>query len=237
MVIDTLRLPSNGLLGVPAEVKVKAMTGLELNMVYSSLSDASINKIIERVTEPSLNPDLLCDEDKGAILYYTRVLTFGDEIDQQLKCPHCGKIHKVTARYSEFNMVYLEEFDNIITLPNGDMIYKRVPNAEIQKEIDYFKEKNSVGPLNSYLLYLLARIEKVVTSTETISNRLLIFNYLADLKGQWFGIIVDEIDTKFGLDVSFLAECPDTGNDFLGVVGINADFFRESNNNVSMGNA
>ncbi|MCK9517371.1 MAG: hypothetical protein M0Q87_15210 [Ottowia sp.] len=236
MVIDTLRLPSNGMLGVPQEIEVKALTGKELNMVYSSLSDASINEIIRRITVPSLDPLTLCDEDKGAILYFTRLLTFGNDITQFLKCPHCGKVHEVVAHYSDFIMHYLDDFTSTFNLDNGDKVYKRIPTAEIQKEIDYFKEKHSVGSLDSYLLYLLARIEKVVTSKgETISNRLLLFHYLGDLPGKSFGDIVENIKTQFGLEVTFPAECPETDREFLGVVGINADFFRFSNSNVPLG--
>ena len=235
MIIDKLKLPSNGLLGVPKEINVKALTGRELNMIYSSLSDASVNEVIKRITEPQMDPDLLCDEDKGAILYFSRLLTFGENIDQFFKCPHCGQIHKQTVRYSDLTVNYLEEFDSVIELGNGDKVYKRVPTQEIQNEINQFKEKNNIDAFDSYLLYLLARIEKVVTPNEIINNRFLLFNYLGDLHGKEFAKIMDNIEVNFGLDVTFRAFCPNTKLEFVGVVGINADFFRESNNNLSEG--
>lgn len=230
MVIEKFKLPSNGLLGAPAEVKIKAMRGRELNMVYSSLSDASIDKIIERVTDPSLDPEELCDEDKSAILYYTRLLTFGEYIDQHMKCPHCGGIHKVSANYSEFVLTLLEE-DNlkVVHLDNGDELHRRVPTPKIQKEIELFKKRYEVDVLDSQLLLMMTRIDKIVKEDgTTIRNLKMLFDYLADLEGRIFGDIIDNIDIKFGLNTTFEIECPETLLTFKGVTGINADFFRKS---------
>lgn len=233
MAIEKLRLPSNGILGVPEMVSVKSLTGKELGILYTSLSDAAIDEVIKNITTPNIDPNILSDEDKFAILFLARELTLGSSFEQHIRCPHCGNIHKYVLDHSEFNTIYLEDFNNEILLPNGDIIIKRIPTSNIMEDINFFKERNNVDQLDSFLLYLLARISKVKQSSGTeISNQRLIFDYLANLEGSSFVEIIDKIDTKFGVDMTFIRECPTTHEDIVGVLGINADFFRVPINNI-----
>ena len=46
---DKYILPSNGMLGYPKYVTIRAMTGRELSMVYSTLNEAVINEVITKL--------------------------------------------------------------------------------------------------------------------------------------------------------------------------------------------
>lgn len=233
MIIDKLKLPSNGLLGVASEIGVKAMTGAQLTKVYSSLSDESIDSIIREVTVPSLDPKELCDEDKTAILYFTRLLTFGDTMIHYFKCPVCESVHRYEISYNDLSVTYLKEASHTIELSNGDKLHIRIPTQAIHQSIELFRDKHKVSPFDSYILYIMSRVSKVEKNDgSNISSQFELFNYLKDLPGNVFGEIPDIIDIKFGLNTTAKVECPKTHADFMGVLGINADFFRNNNRAV-----
>jgi uncharacterized C2H2 Zn-finger protein len=231
---DKYILPSNGMLGYPKYVTIRAMTGRELSMVYSTLNEAVINEVITNVIEPKISIDLLCDEDRAFILHSTRVLTFGRDVVQVLRCPFCGEIHSYKLDYSNFNIKYLESEEDasgIYKLDNGDEIKKRVPSTERFNEIAAYKEKYNVPAYDAFLLLQVAKVDYIKESTtgRRIKPIAEIMDYLANLPGDIFMDITEFLDTKFGLDTTFTVECEGCQNTLTGGLGITADLFRKHN--------
>jgi ribosomal protein S27E len=230
--IEKVILPSNGLLeGIPKEVTVRGMKGREISTLFSSLTDAAIEAIISNVVTEDLNIDLLPDQDKLFILHRTRILTFGTEVEQAVRCPQCGKIHNYVINYDDLELHLLEEADltSEITLGTGDIISKRVPNKRVWDEINTYKDKIKIDPGMSYALLKAAMIEKINGKKKSISE---IIEFLDNLPGNEFVKLTNQLEFKFGLDTTFEIECESCGSTFTGGLGINADLFREPDKNL-----
>lgn len=224
--IDKLVLPSNGLIPeIPREVTVRAMQGDELSTLYSSLTDASIEEVIQSVTKEKLNPDILCDEDKAAILHKTRRLTFGDIVQQTQVCPHCQKVHTYEIDYNDFEFTELDIdlFKTEITLSNGDKVTRRLPNKEILQDIEVAKKRRPLKKGEMFNVLLFSKIETVNGKRLTLLEGL---EWLSNLKGTDWVLLSKMLDIRFGLNVSYVVECPNCELAFTGGLGINADLFR-----------
>lgn len=231
---DKYILPSNGFLGYPREVTIRAMNGRELSMAYSILNETTIDEIIYNVIEPKIEVSQLCDEDKAFILHSTRVLTFGHKIDQVLRCPFCGEIHTYTIDYRDLETTYLEseeQTSGLFTLPNGDEIKKQIPTSARFSEINLYKTKHNIPAYDSFLLLQVAKIEyiKVKEDARRIRSITELMDYLANIPGNDFMDVAEFLDVKFGLNTTFEAECKGCGTTLTGGIGITADLFRKSN--------
>lgn len=223
--VKKIQLPSNGLVGeTPAEVTIRGMKGREISTLYSSLTEAAIEEIIKEVTNPSLNPDDLCDEDKSVILHETRRLTFGDEVEQSLRCPICGKIHKYVISYDDLNFVLLDEdkMAEVLTTKGGKRITRRVPTKKDWTAIHRHKEKRNLPDTYAFLLLQISKINTIDNKKPSI---LEMVEYLENLPGKELLEIVEFLDNNFGLDTTYKVECNFCHTDFTGGIGINADLF------------
>jgi hypothetical protein len=227
--IDNVKLPSNGLIdNVPSEVQVRGMKGREISTLYSSLNEAAIEDVIRNVTTPSLQPDILCDEDKKCILHKTRVLTFGNEIEQSLRCPFCGNIHTYIIDYDNFNFVLLDEdiLSKTVVMSDGKVITKAIPTKASWDAIHRYKDKRNLPDTYAFLLLQAARIGTIDGKHIGMSD---LIEYLENLPGNELVNLSKALDIKFGLDTTFKVECNSCHTDFTGGIGINADMFRKPN--------
>jgi hypothetical protein len=224
--IEKKILPSNGILDyIPKEVVIRGMKGREISTLFSSLSDAAIDDIIKNVVEPALDPNELCDEDKLFILHQTRVLTFGTEVQQTLRCPFCGHIHNYVLDYSDFEIIYLEEdyLKEELTINNAS-IKRRIPNSKILDEVKVYKEKIKLPDSYAFILLQATKIASINGKRKSIGE---LVEYLENLPGKELVKISKFLEKNFGLQTSFKVECVQCKTAFTGGIGINADLFRE----------
>lgn len=229
MNIQKYTLPSNGMLGYKKDITIRAMKGRELATAYSSLSEASLDAIITAIIEPKISVDLLCDEDKVFILHMARIQTFGDTIKQTLRCPFCGAIHEYEVSYEDFEVRKLESMEEVegeYTLPNGDVIKKRIPTAEIFEDLNIYRDKNKLELVDNYLLNIVARVDNIKTDERKLTTTTELINYLSDLDGRDFVKVADFLVTTFGLDTTYTVECNNCQTALSGGLGITADLFR-----------
>ena len=226
--IEKKVLPSNGLIeGIPREVEIRGMKGREISTLFSSLTDAAIDNIIKSVTTPSLDPDELCDEDKLYILHQTRVLTFGNEVEQTLRCPACGMIQDHVFNYEDFDFTLLEEekLKEEFTLSDGETVIKRrIVTQDIIKELARYKEKFKLPDSYAFILLQAARIGKVDGKKKSTSE---LIEFLNDMQGKDLIKLAKFLDFNFGLNTNFKIKCTKCQFNFEGGIGINADLFRE----------
>lgn len=224
--IDKKVLPSNGLIeGVPKEVTIRGMKGKEISTLFSSLTDASIESIIKEVTDPRLDPEELTDEDKAFILHQTRVLTFGHELQQTLRCPFCKHIDNYILDYKNFEVIYLNENHLTDELElDGVTIKRRLVNTELLKEARNYKNKVNLPDDYAFILLQATRIASLNNKKKTIAE---LVEYLENIQGKDLVKVARFLDAKFGLQTDFTVECSNCHTAFTGGVGINADMFRE----------
>lgn len=224
--IDKVVLPTNGLLeDTPKEVKIRGMKGRELSTLFSSLTEASIDSVIAEVTEPKVDPDLLTDEDKVFILHKTRELTFGDKVEQNLRCPICGHIDLYEVSYEDLEFTLLEEevLNEEIEMSDGKVITKKIPTKADWKNVHRYKEKRKLPEDYSFILLQAIRINTIDGKSKTLGE---VITYLENLPGKDLRQLYDKLDIKYGLDTSFKVNCNSCKSEFTGGIGINADLFR-----------
>jgi len=232
--IEKKTLPSNGLIeNVPKEVTIRGMKGREISTLFSSLTDASIEKIIKDVTEPSLDPDLLSDEDKSFILHQTRILTFGTEIQQTLRCPFCGHIHDYIVDYSDFSVTLLphdhleEEF-----ILEDKTIKRRIANKEVLTSARNHKDKANLSDDYAFILLLATKIGSINGKKKSMFE---LVDFLENIPGKDLVKISKFLDVPHGLRTDFTVECKNCKTAFTGGIGINADMFREPDRDLQKG--
>lgn len=224
--IDKVVLPSNGLLeDTPKEVKIRGMKGREISTIFSSLTEASIDAVLTEVTEPKVNPSLLTDEDKTFILHKTRELTFGDKVEQSLRCPICGHIDSYEISYGDLEFTLLEEdmLNEEIKMSDGKVITKKIPVKSDWDKIRRYKEKRNLPDDYSFILLQAIRIKTIDGSAKSLGE---VITYLENLPGKDLIALHDRLAIKFGLDTSFKVNCKSCKTEFTGGIGINADLFR-----------
>jgi hypothetical protein len=224
--IDKVVLPSNGLIDdVPREVTIRDMKGRELSTLFSSLTDASVDSVIVSVVSPKINPEALTDEDKHFILHKTRELTFGDTVEQSLRCPICGSIDNYQVNYSDLDFILLDEdkYKEEVKLSDGTTITRKIPTKASWEKIHRYKEKRNLPDDYSFILLQAAKIETIDGKTKSLGE---IITYLENLPAKELRQLYDNLNIKFGLDTTFKVKCTSCKSEFTGGIGINADLFR-----------
>lgn len=225
--IEKKVLPSNGLMeDIPREVVIRGMLGREISTLFSSLNDAAIDDIIKNVTDPSLDPDYLCDEDKQFILHQTRILTFGNELQQTLRCPICGHVHDYIINYDDldFNLLTEDTLNEKLKLADGNVLERRVPSSRIMRDIIRYKEKANKPSSYAFIFLQVSRLGLINGKQRSIGD---LVEYLENMPGKELVKVSRFLDFKFGLDTSFMVECDKCQSSFTGGIGITADLFRE----------
>lgn len=231
-------LPSNGHLGYAKKVNIRSMKGGELSTAMSSLTAASMDRIIEAVMQPLISADMLSDEDKFFILHMARVQTFGDILSQAIRCPFCGEIHTYDVNYNDFKVKYLDNEDeasgekNIEFGTNKLTVKKRIPTAEDFADIKLYQEKHKPNADFAFILYMIAKIKYIILNDKKYTTISELMNLLVDLDGLAFLEIDEFVKTEFGLDTTFIVDCKTCKIAVTGGVGINADLFRNPNRTI-----
>jgi hypothetical protein len=224
--IEKIVLPTNGLLdGVPREVTVRGMKGREISTLFSSLNETAIDAVIKDVTEPSVNVDILSDEDKRYILHKTRELTFGPEITQTLRCPGCGAVKDYSVNYNDLEFKLLEEdiINTPIKMPDEKEVWVKIPTKKDWVALDRYKEKRKLPETYAYILLFAVRIKKINDEVVSLGEAI---TYLEELPGKDMQYLTDKLSFRYGLLTDFETTCKVCGLNFTGGIGINADLFR-----------
>jgi len=233
MIIEKVKLPSNGLLGYPAEVTIRDLKGSELSAVYTSLSDASVDYVLESVIkekDEAFDVSKLADQDKFFLLLKLRIMTLGPIIGQVINSPFSKKSQKVEVDLSKLDVIYLtqEALDKTIEVEDQNkkkfIISRRIPNKEIIEQILVVKEKHNISSYDDALLRLVSLLNPKINDKIRPVNEFV--DFLANLPGQQLLNIYKFAELQFGISPVYEVECEDTKQTFLGVLAISADLFR-----------
>lgn len=97
-------LPSNGLLGGPKTITIRAMSVAEEKILYSTKDSSYLAKLCKVVTINPKNLDLnkILPIDVSFIIFQLRELTFGPVYQQRIRCPYCGLTQDVDIHIDQF---------------------------------------------------------------------------------------------------------------------------------------
>ena len=106
-------VPSNGVLGGPKKITIRAMTTAEEKILYSVKDDSYIKRICRACTVSPKNLDMskITPNDLMFILFQIRELTFGSIYKQPIRCPFCGRVQEVDINIADFDYTLLDDND------------------------------------------------------------------------------------------------------------------------------
>lgn len=171
-----VKLPSAGLLpGVPAEVKLRAITGKEELKMNSSNLTKYIDLVISACTT-STDPDIPFDvqkisaSDKIYLFIMLRSLSYGDALHVSYACPSCRTMNDASIALSELPVTPLEQsvLDGlVVTLPvSGFVVELQLLNdtellkIELEAKRLSLQQRRSISEIQD-LLVKVARLKSV----------------------------------------------------------------------------
>lgn len=236
MIIEKIKLPSNGLLGYPADITIREMKGSELSAIYTSLSDASVEYVLGKcIVEPEgLDVSELSDQDKAFIMVKLRIISLGDTVKQFVRSPYSSKMQEVEVDLTALDVVYLseEELGRELTIKdqnNKEYSFKRrIPNKKVMEEILIAKEKHNISSYDDALLRVVSLMDPKIKAPDGYKVRPVheMVDFLSNLPGKVLLEVFKYIDLQFGIVPTFTAICEQTKQEFLGVLAFSADLFR-----------
>lgn len=213
-------LPSNGYLGGPKKVTIRAMTTAEEKILYSSRDFGFIKKICKActTTPKQLDTSLLLPQDLMFMLFQIRELTFGAIYKQPIKCPHCGMQQEADINIADFEYTLLDEDISsklFIDLPisKANVHLKFLSQDEIdnvENEVTTLFQEGKISDVDGNMM-----IRKVAHMIDTVTGIKFTdfnskLNYLNKLHMADFNAIrnkLNEVAETFGLNNNVTVTC------------------------------
>lgn len=248
----TVKLPSAGLLNVPAEVKLRAITGKEeLKMSSTHISkyiDLVINACVTSLDESRpFDFNELTAVDKIYLFIMLRSLSYGDSMNVDYSCQSCKTPNTAHIQLSELPVEYLtdEAVDNLtVELPISKFIIKlrhltdsRLNELELEARRKSLTSKRSFNEERE-LLISVERIESVTydddqkgitTEVNTPENRPIFQMLIEQLIGRDIAAIQNAWDklNNYGVTPYIIHKCSNCGESTtIGVDLTSTEFFR-----------
>lgn len=234
----TFTLPSNGLLGGPKEVTLRAMTTREEKIILTTRDMSVFDKLIKSccVEPKDLDTRLLHENDIMFLVFALRSITFGDTYIQTITCPECGFKQDVEINISEMetNILDIDGIDDKLkcVLPiNGDILQLKLLSSgdinRIDKQVKMKASKGKIKDPDSYN-FTLKLMETIVNKNgEDFEDEEKKRHYVDSLNMRDLITIQNTLSSiEFGLDNTLIRTCERCEEDIEVAGVICPEFFR-----------
>ena len=234
----TFRLPSNGLLGGPKEVVLRAMTTKEEKIILTTRDMSVFERLIKSccIEPKELNMSQLHENDIMFLVFALRSITFGDTYEQTITCPECGFKQDVTINISEMetNILDTDGIEEKLSckLPvNGDSLQLKLLSIEDINRIDKLVKtraaKGKIQDPDSYN-FILKLMETIVNKNgEDFENQDEKRHYVESLNMRDLVEIQNTLSNiEFGLDNTLIRTCSRCHEDIEVAGVVCPEFFR-----------
>lgn len=229
----TIKLPSAGRFGGVEEVTIRNLTGADEKLIYSGVTENSIDKLLKRcIVEPAnIVVADLCEQDKYYILLQIRILTFGSTYSFTTKCPECGTKVKVDMDLDDLEVFFAdEELEKLMTveLSSGEKVEFKVLTSKDINEVNNMVSRLKAGNDRGTQLFLrLASVIKAVDGKEMslIEKQ----KWLEEMSSRETNALWKAFSQiKLGVNMNTYMQCPVCGETSEVPVQMTAEFFRPS---------
>ncbi len=234
----SFKLPSNGLLGGPKEVTLRAMTTKEEKIILTTRDMSVFDRLIKSccVEPKDLDTGLLHENDIMFLVFALRSITFGDTYHQTITCPECGFKQEIEVNISEMETEILDvegiEDRLSCTLPvNGDILQLKLLSSgdikRIDKKVKMRTSKGKVQDPDSYN-FTLKLMETIVNKNgEDFEDEEAKRHYVDTLNMRDLITIQNTLSSiEFGLDNTIYRTCSRCHEDIEVAGVICPEFFR-----------
>lgn len=231
---ETVHLPSNGKMYDLNELTIQEMTVAEEKFFLGSNGSKPINSILKKcvVDGDKIDFEDLIEADRFYLLVRIRCLTYGEDYNVSLRCPHCNRDFEHVIKLSELE---IDELDDTFhdhwefQLPVcGDTITMTIPKVKDNLENDKMaKRKAEKFHLNldevRYIFGMMLGIEKV-NGMDMIPDEL--YSYVSNLSGRDSAFLRKQKgDIKVGYETNLETDCPSCGDSFKFSMPLSMNFF------------
>lgn len=241
---EELLLPSRGVIySIPdfnGIVEVKPFTTKSYkDLLTANASDAGLKQFIDTcLKDCPVKAKNMNQNDLLAILFKTRVMTLGNTLKTQVRCPDCGNIEDFYWDLNNINInyLYVEKYPIPITLPSGKEIKVRFPTgADITKakqEADRRAGMFKKSPTDFLQLYTTVSVIDV--DSKDIVEKAEWYESLEPSDAVYIDEVLSELPDAFGVKLTREGHCSKCDKIFTTYIDIGSDFFRPYTN-VSLG--
>lgn len=241
---EDLMLPSRGVIyrlhDFDGTVRVRPFTTKAYKELLSAnASETGLRQFIDScLVDCPIKAKDMNQEDLLAILFKARVMTLGNTLKMQVRCPECKHTEELEWDLNsiDINYLYVDKYPIPITLPNGQEIKVRFPTGadlskakqEADRRAGMFKKQQS-DFLQVYTTVALLDVDckDIVEKADWYEN-------LNPHDAIYIDEIFTEMASAFGVKMTRETHCSVCDKLFTTYIDIGSDFFRPDRN-VTLG--
>lgn len=242
---EDLTLPSRGIVyQIPdfdGTVKVKPFTTKAYkDLLTANASETGLKQFIDScLVDCPVKAKNMNQNDLLAILFKTRIMTLGNMLKTQVRCPDCGHVDDVEWDLEKIhvNYLYAENYPVKVTLPrcNKEIKVRFSTGADIIKakqEADRRAAKFKKQTSEFLQIYTIASLIDV--DGKDIIEKAEWYETLCPQDAIYLDEVISEMNDVFGVKMTREEHCSVCDRVFTTYIDIGSDFFRPYAN-VSLG--
>lgn len=242
---EELLLPSRGIVYQLSDfdgvVKVKPFTTKAYkDLLTSNASETGLKQFIDScLVDCPIKAKNMNQNDLLAVLFKARVMTLGNKLKTQVKCPDCGHVEDVEWDLNniEINYLYAENYPVSVKLPeSGKDIKVRFPTGsditkakqEADRRAGIFKK-----PASDFL-QIYTTVSLIDIDNKDIVEKAEWYEHLKPQDAIYIDEVFAEMNEAFGVKMIREEHCSMCDKLFTTYIDIGSDFFRPYAN-ISLG--
>lgn len=241
---EDLLLPSRGIVyrlpDFDGEVKVKPFTTKAYkDLLAANATETGLRQFIDSclVNCPIKAKDMN-QEDLIAILFKTRVMTLGNTLKMQVRCPECKHVEDIEWDLGsiEINYLYADKYPVPITLPSGQEVKIRIATGADTKKAKQEAERRAAmfKKQASDFSEIYTTVSMIDVDGKDIVDKADWYESLNPHDAIYIDEALSQINNSFGVKMTREAHCSMCDKVFTTYIDIGSDFFRPDRN-VSLG--
>ena len=230
-ITESIKLPSNGIgyspdLNIPLTVNLRPIKAQEEKIIFSNNYDLNklMTVLLGRCIMENFDPNELYEADRTYLLFKLRSISYSSQYNISTTCK-CGALVESNVNLDELPVMELEadsELESTVELPHSK--YKVALKFLRGKDTEAVIKKTKANPKESYIEYLVSRIESI----EGFDKSYAVFKrIIPDLIGKDSVALKNGISKmNFGLCGDVTESCPSCGTANKLSIEVTEEFFR-----------
>lgn len=234
---EPLTLPSRGIIYGLSDfngvVNVKPFTTKSYkSLLTGNASEVALKQFVDDcLVDCPIKAKNMSQSDLLAILFKARVMTLGNKLKQQIRCPECGKIEDIEWDLNdiEVNYLYADKYPIPIILPEcGKEIKVRFPTGtdftkakqEAERRAGMFKKRSDE------FLQIYTTVSVIDVDGKDIVEKAEWYEHLDPQDAIYLDEVFSEMNDAFGVKMTREMHCSVCDKAFTIYIDISSDFFR-----------
>lgn len=237
---ESILLPSRGLIyrlpDFDGNVDVKPFTTKSYKaLLAGNASESALKQFIDDcLVNCPVKAKNMNQNDLLAVLFKARVLTLGNKLKTQVRCPECGKVEDLEWDLNniEINYLCVDKYPMPITLPSGIEVRLRFPtgadSTRAKQEADRRASKFKKQPSDFLQTYTIAALIDI--DGKDLVEKAEWYEALNPQDAIYIDEAFSEMNDIFGVKMTREEHCRTCDKVFTTYIDIGSDFFRPYTN-------